>query len=70
MDTAILPSTFLLTLLLSVGLFFFIRASTKDRIQTVQLVSEQDEAALMSQLKEYFRSRSYQVAEVDRDKTK
>ncbi|MGF1937866.1 MAG: cofactor assembly of complex C subunit B [Nostoc sp. ChiQUE02] len=70
MDTAILPSTFLLTLLLSVGLFFFIRASTKDRIQTVQLVSEQDEAALMSQLKEYFCSRSYQVAEVDREQNK
>ncbi|MEH2326564.1 MAG: cofactor assembly of complex C subunit B [Nostoc sp.] len=70
MDTAILPSTFLLTLLLSVGLFFFIRASTKDRIETAQLVSEQDEAALMSQLKEYFRSRSYRVVEVDREQNK
>ena len=70
MDTAILPSTFLLTLLLSVGLFFFIRASTKDRTQTVQLVSEQDESALMSQLKEYFRSRSYQVAVVDQEQNK
>ncbi|MCC5662721.1 cofactor assembly of complex C subunit B [Nostoc sp. CHAB 5784] len=70
MDTAILLSTFLLTLLLSVGLFFFIRASTKDRIETAQLVSEQDEAALMSQLKEYFRSRSYRVAEVDREQNK
>ncbi|MEH1921037.1 cofactor assembly of complex C subunit B [Nostoc sp.] len=67
MDTAILPSTFLLTLLLSVGLFFFIRASTKDRTEIVQLVSEQDEVALMSQLKEYFRSRSYRVAAVDRE---
>ncbi|HYX15715.1 MAG TPA: cofactor assembly of complex C subunit B [Nostoc sp.] len=70
MDSAILPSTFLLTLLLSVGLFFFIRASTKDRIETAQLVSEQDEAALMSQLKEYFSSRSYRVAEVDREQNK
>jgi hypothetical protein len=67
MDTAILPSTFLLTLLLSVGLFFFIRASTKDRTQTAQLVSDQDEAALMSQLKEYFRLRSYRVAAVDQE---
>lgn len=67
MDTAILPSTLLLTLLLSVGLFFFIRASTKDRTQTVQLVSQQDEATLMSQLKEYFRLRSYRVAAVDRE---
>ncbi|BAY12122.1 cofactor assembly of complex C subunit B [Calothrix sp. NIES-2098] len=68
MDTAILPSTFLLTLLLSVGLFFFIRASTKERTQTAQLISEQDEATLMPQLQEYFRSRSYRVAAVDRAK--
>lgn len=68
MDTAILPSTLLLTLLLSVGLFFFIRASTKDRTTTVQLVSEEDEAALMPKVQEYFRLRSYQVAAVDRDK--
>jgi uncharacterized membrane protein YbhN (UPF0104 family) len=67
MDTPILPSTLLLTLLLSVGLFFFIRASTKDRIEIAHLVSEQNEAALMSQLKEYFRSRSYRVAAVDRE---
>ncbi|MFN6564524.1 MAG: cofactor assembly of complex C subunit B [Nostoc sp. ChiSLP01] len=67
MDTPILPSTFLLTLLLSVGLFFFIRASTKDRTETAHLVSEQDEAAFMSQLREYFRSRSYRVAAVDRE---
>ncbi len=57
MDTAILPSTLLLTVLLSVGLFFFIRASTKDRLEIAQLVSEQDEAALLPQLQEYFRLR-------------
>ncbi|MDZ8109678.1 MAG: cofactor assembly of complex C subunit B [Nostoc sp. DedQUE12a] len=67
MDTPILPSTLLLTLLLSVGLFFFIRASAKDRTETAHLVSEQDEAAFMSQLREYFRSRSYRVAAVDRE---
>lgn len=67
MDTAIVPSTFLLTLLLSVGLFFFIRASTKDRTERAQLVSEQDETALMTQLKEYFRSRSYRVISVDKE---
>ncbi|MBC1237671.1 cofactor assembly of complex C subunit B [Nostoc sp. 2RC] len=67
MDTPILPSTLLLTLLLSVGLFFFIRASTKDRTETAHLVSAQDEATFMSQLREYFRSRSYRVAAVDRE---
>lgn len=65
MDTAILPSTLLLTFLLSVGLFFFVRASTKDRTEVAQLVSEQDEATFMSQLREYFRARSYRVAAVD-----
>ncbi|MBW4615867.1 MAG: cofactor assembly of complex C subunit B [Desmonostoc vinosum HA7617-LM4] len=70
MDNAVLPSTLLLTLLLLVGLFFFIRASTKDRTETVQLQSEQDEAILMSQLKEYFRLRSYQVAAVDTEQNK
>jgi hypothetical protein len=54
--------------LLSVGLFFFIRASTKDRTEKAQLVSEQDEASLMTQLKEYFRSRSYRVISVDPEK--
>jgi Flp pilus assembly protein TadB len=68
MDTAILPSTFLLTLLMLVGLFFFIRASTKERTQTAQLISEQEEATLMPQIKEYFRSRSYRVAAIDREK--
>jgi type IV secretory pathway VirB3-like protein len=65
MDTAILPSTLLLTLLLMVGLFFFIRASTKDRTQIAQLVCDQDEATLMPRLKEYFVARSYRVAAVD-----
>ncbi|MCJ8281693.1 MAG: cofactor assembly of complex C subunit B [Rivularia sp. ALOHA_DT_140] len=65
MDTAILPSTLLLTLLMSVGLFFFIRASTKDRTETAQLVSQLPEASLMPQLKEYFRARSYRVAAID-----
>ncbi|HIK04156.1 MAG TPA: cofactor assembly of complex C subunit B [Trichormus sp. M33_DOE_039] len=68
MDTAILPSTFLLTLLLSVGLFFFIRAATKDRTQTAQLISEQEEAVFMPQLQAYFRSRSYRVVEIDKVK--
>jgi hypothetical protein len=65
MDTAILPSTLLLTLLMMVGLLFFIRASTKDRTEVAQLVSEQDEATLMPKIKEYFQARSYRVAAVD-----
>ena len=70
MDTAILPSTLVLTLLMSVGLIFFIRASTKDRTETAQLVSQLPEASLMPQLKEYFRARSYRVAAVDPQQNK
>lgn len=63
--TPILSSTLLLTLLLSVGLFFFIRASTKDRTQTIHLVSAQPEASLMAQLQQYLHSRSYTLSKVD-----
>lgn len=65
MNTATLLSTLVLTLLSLVGLFFFIRASVKDRTQKVQLVSEQAEASLMAQLQQYFAQRSYRVARVD-----
>ena len=65
MDFTVLQSTFLLTFLLLVGLFFFIRASTKDRTEVMRLISEQDENTLMTSLKEYFRSRAYQVLAVD-----
>lgn len=65
MDTAVLPSTLLLTVLLSIGLLFFIRASTKDRTEIVKLVSEQAEASLMPKLKQYFAQRSYQIASVN-----
>lgn len=65
MNTFIVPSTLLLTLLLFVGLFFFIRASVKDRTKEVRLVSEQAEASLMVQLQQYFQERSYKVAKID-----
>lgn len=65
MNTSILSSTLLLTILLSVGLLFFIKAATKDRTQTIKLASEQAEDSLMSQLQQYFAQRAYQVAKVD-----
>jgi hypothetical protein len=67
MDTVILPSTLLLTLLLAVGLLFFVRASTKERLQKQEFSSEQDETTLMNQLQAYFQARSYRVAAVDRE---
>lgn len=68
MDIPVLSSTVLLTLLLSVGLFFFIRASTKDRIQVVKLVTEQPEESLLEQLQTYFTQRAYRIAAVDATK--
>lgn len=67
MTTTILSSTFLLTLLLAVGLFFFIRASVKDRTQQIKLVTEQPEETLFTQLQQYFEQRAYQVSAVDKE---
>jgi hypothetical protein len=67
MNQPIIASTFLLTVLLMIGLFFFIRASVKDRTQEVRLLSEQPEDSLMAQLRQYFGQRSYRVAAIDAD---
>lgn len=64
-NTTILSSTFLLTLLLAIGLFFFIRASVKDRTQQVQLLSSEPEESLLTRLQQYFDQRAYRVAAVD-----
>jgi hypothetical protein len=65
MTQPVIVSTFLLTVLLMIGLFFFIRASVKDRTQEVRLLSEQPEDSLMVQLRQYFGQRSYRVAAID-----
>jgi Flp pilus assembly protein TadB len=64
-NTTILSSTFFLTLLLAVGLFFFIRASVKDRTQQVQLMAQESEESLLTRLQQYFDQRAYRVASVD-----
>lgn len=61
MDIPVLSSTFLLTMLLGVGLFFFIRASVKDRTQSIRYGSALPEESLTSQLQLYFVERSYQL---------
>ena len=65
MNTTILSSTFLLTLLLAVGLFFFIRASVKDRTEQVRLIAEEPEESLLNRLQQYFDQRAYRVAAID-----
>jgi hypothetical protein len=67
MNTPVLTSTFILTLLLAVGLFFFIRASTKPRIEQMVLETSESEAVLLPRLQAYFTDRAYRIASVDRD---
>lgn len=64
-NTPILSSTLLLTLLLFVGLVFFIRASVKERLQQIQFITEVPQELLLSQLQTYFEQRAYRVAAVD-----
>jgi Cofactor assembly of complex C subunit B len=67
MNNPVLTSTFILTLLLAVGLFFFIRASTKDRIEQMVLETSDSETVLLPRLQAYFIDRAYRIAAVDRD---
>lgn len=65
MQNSVLLSTAFLTLLLAVGLFFFIRAATKDRIEVSRLTTPQQEEPLFEQLQQYFQQRAYRLAAVD-----
>lgn len=65
MDLPVLASTILLTLLLAVGLFFFIRASVKDRTEVMRLMSEGEQASLLETLQKYFTERAYKISSVD-----
>jgi Flp pilus assembly protein TadB len=65
MTVPVLPSTFVLTALLAVGLFFFIKASVKDRIQQEKLIAQQEAESLLTQLQAYFSSRAYRVAQTN-----
>lgn len=60
MNTFVLSSTPFLTLLLAIGLFFFIRASVKERITCVKFASELKAAELRLRLTAYFAQRAYQ----------
>jgi Flp pilus assembly protein TadB len=61
-------STFLLTVLLAIGLFFFIRASVKDRTEVITLVSPAAEDKILEHLQQYFQQRAYQVVTIDGEK--
>jgi Cofactor assembly of complex C subunit B len=67
MNNTVLTSTFILTILLAIGLFFFIRASTKPRIEQMTLETIESEAVLIPKLQTYFADRAYKIAAVDRE---
>ena len=51
-----------------IGLFFFIRASVKDRTQQIQLLPSETEDVLLKKLQEYFESRAYKITQIDPEK--
>ncbi len=70
MNNSTLISTFFLTLLLIVGLVFFIRASVKDRTETIKLVVTEPIEVLLDKLQKYFEQRAYQLIDVDKSANK
>lgn len=50
---------------MTIGLFFFIRASVKDRTKQIQLIPSESEDVLIKKLQEYFEGRAYQLTAVD-----
>ena len=54
-----LNSTLLLTILLAIGLFFFLRASSKDRTTTVELSSSQKPVKVLNGLCEWLNLRGW-----------
>lgn len=65
-----MTSTFILTILLTIGLFFFIRASTKDRTEIVTLNCVDTSDNILSYLRSYFIDQSYQVKAIDTETNK
>jgi Cofactor assembly of complex C subunit B len=63
----ILTSTAILTLLLAVGLFFFIKASVKDRTERLRLTTNESETELLPRLEHYFTDRAYRLKTVNPD---
>ncbi|MEM8610691.1 MAG: cofactor assembly of complex C subunit B [Cyanobacteria bacterium P01_H01_bin.105] len=61
MESAVSQSTFFLTMLLGVGLFFFIKAATKDRTEIAEFVTDQSSEVLHQKLLNYFENRAYRL---------
>ncbi len=63
----VLPSTFMLTLLMLVGLFFFVRASVKDRTQSVTWQLTQPTQQVLNTVTTYLENRAYVLKTIDRE---
>lgn len=63
MSSSLVSSTLIPTLLLFIGLFFFIKASVKDRTETITLPAVSDQ--MLTQLEEYFTQRAYRLTSTD-----
>ncbi|MEM9264368.1 MAG: cofactor assembly of complex C subunit B [Cyanobacteria bacterium P01_F01_bin.13] len=61
MESAVSQSTFFLTMLLGVGLLFFIKASTKDRTEIAEFTTTQSTDLLHQKLVDYFQNRAYRL---------
>jgi hypothetical protein len=66
-ESPVVSSTLFLTLLLFIGLFFFVKASVKDRFQSAIYPFDQAEETVLVKLGEYFQQRAYRVAAVAPD---
>lgn len=60
-ESAVSQSTFFLTMLLGVGLFFFIKAATKDRTEIAEFLTDQSPETLHQKLLDYFEERAYHL---------
>jgi hypothetical protein len=61
-------STLVLTILMMIGLPFFIRASIKDRTEQIQIPTSESEEVFLPKLQQYFESRAYRVIDLDKEK--
>jgi Cofactor assembly of complex C subunit B len=67
MEPLILRSAFFLSVLIAIGLVFFIRASTKARIETAVWALSQPEESVLKDVTHYLEGRAYRLQSVDRE---
>jgi hypothetical protein len=64
-DNPVLPSTLILTLLSLVGLFFFVKASVKDRTRQSRYQFTQSADTVLVNLGQHFQQRAYRVTAIN-----